>query len=89
MYPFQASKDFKDYEKPVSKQTKALHSTKAAKTHPAILESTRLPRNPETRPNILTKDLHRNPSVPVRLQLKGRPRTSESNIQIDSFFSNT
>ncbi len=87
MYPSQpfTSKDFKDCEKPFSLQTKALHSAKTAKTHPAILESTRLPRNPETRPNILAKDLHRNTLVPVTLPLIGRPRISESNIQSDSF----
>jgi hypothetical protein len=65
MYPFQTftSKDFKDCENHFSLQTKALHSAKTEKTHPAILESTRLPRNPETRPNILAKDLHRNTLV--------------------------
>ncbi len=87
MYPSKTftSKDFKDCEKPPFLQTKALHSAKTAETHPAILESTRLPRSPETRPNLLAKDLHRNTLVPVSLQPTGRPRTSENIIQIDSF----
>jgi len=91
IYPFQSFtfKDFKDCEKHYSVQMKFLHSAKTAKTHPAILESTILPRTPETRPTELTRDLGRNILVPVTLPLIGQPRTSESNIQIDSFFSNT
>ncbi len=87
VYPLQTflSKNFKDCEKHFFLQTKALHSAKTAKTHPAILESTRLHRNPGTRPNIHAKDLHGNTLVPVTLQLIGRPRTSEGNLQIDSF----
>jgi len=87
MYSFHTftSKDFKDCGEHFSLQTKALQLARAARTSPAILGSMRLPRNPETRPNILTKDLHRNTLVPVELQQLGQPRTSESNIQIDSF----
>jgi hypothetical protein len=87
MYPFQTftSGDFKDCNKHFSLQTKALHLAKKAKTPTAILESTRLPRNPETRLTIPTKDLHRNTLVPVTLQLLGQCRISENNPQIDSF----
>jgi hypothetical protein len=85
MYPFQTftSRDFKDCEKHFSLQTKALHLAQKAKTHTTILESTRLPRNPETQPTIPAKDLHRNTLVPVTLQLLGQPRISENNPQID------
>jgi hypothetical protein len=64
---------------------KALHLARTAATQPAIPESTSLPRNPETGPNILTKDLHHNTLVPVTLQLIGQPRNSENITQIDSF----
>jgi hypothetical protein len=87
MYPFQkfTFKDFKDCEKHYSGQMKVLPSTKTAKTHQAILESTRLPRTPGTQPNVLARDLHRNILVLITLPLIGQPRTSEGNIQIDSF----
>jgi hypothetical protein len=73
MYPFKTftSKEIKDCEWHSSLQTKALHSAKTAKAYPAIFESTRLPRSPETRLNIIVKDLHRNTLVPVSLQLTG------------------
>jgi hypothetical protein len=88
VYPLQTftSTNFKDCEKHFILQTKALHSAKTEKTNPAILESTRLHGNPETRPNILAKDLHRNTLVSVTLQLIGRLRTSGSNIQIYLIF---
>jgi hypothetical protein len=87
MYPFRTFtlKDFRGCEKHFSLQMKALHLARTAATQPAIPESTSLPRNPETRPNILTKDLHRNTLVPVTLQLIGQPRNSENITQIDSF----
>ena len=73
MYPFKTftSKEIKDCEWHSSLQTKALHSAKTAKAYPAIFESTRLPRSPETRLNIIVYDLHRNTLVPVSLQLTG------------------
>ncbi len=87
MYPCRtfSFKDFRNCEKHFSLWMRALHLARTAATQPAIPESTRLPRNPETRPNILTKDLHKNTLVPVTLQLIGRPRNSENNTQIDSF----
>ncbi len=62
MYPFQTFTfgDSEDCDKHFSLQTKALHSAKKAKTPIAILESTRLPRNPETRMTIPAQELHRN-----------------------------
>ncbi len=63
----------------------ALHWAKTAATQLAIPESTRLPRNPETRLDILAKDLHRNTLVPVKLRSISRTRNSENNNQIDSF----
>jgi hypothetical protein len=78
-------KDFRACEKHCSLRMKALHWAKAAVTQLATPESTRLPRNPETRPDILAKDLRRNTLVPVTLQLIGRPRNSGNNTQIDSF----
>jgi len=86
MYPFQTFtfRDFKGCKKHFSLQTKASHSAKKAKTHTAILKSTRLPRNPETQLTIPAKDLHRNTLVPVTLQLLDQPRISENNPQMDS-----
>ncbi len=78
-------KDFRACEKHCSLQMIPLHWAKTAATQLAIPESTRLPRNPETRPDTLAKDLHRNTLVPVTLQLISRPRNSENNTQIDSF----
>jgi hypothetical protein len=87
MYPFRTFtlKDFRGCKKHFSLRTKALHLARTAATQPTIPESTRLPRNPETRPDVLAKDLHRNTLVPVTLQLTGQPRNSENNTQIDSF----
>ncbi len=86
-HPFRTftSKDFRACEKHYSLRMIALHWAKTAVTQLAIPESTRLPRNPETRPDILAEDLHRNILVPVTPQLKSRPRNSENNTQIDSF----
>jgi hypothetical protein len=78
-------KDFRACEKHRSLRTKALHWAKTLATQLAIPESTRLPRNPENRLDLLAKDLHRNILVPVTLRSKGRPRNSEDNTQIDSF----
>jgi len=91
-YPFRkfTLEDLKDCEKHFSLQSKALHWAKTEQTHPAIFESTRLHGNPETRPNLLTKDLHRNTLVSVTLPLAGRLRTSESNPQFClNFYSYT
>jgi len=72
-YPFRkfTFEDLKDCEKHFSTQMKALHWAKTEPTHPAILESTRLHGNPETRPNLLAKDLHRNTLVSPTLHLAG------------------
>ncbi len=78
-------KDFRACEKLYSLQVVALHWAKTAVTQLAIPESTRLPRNPETQPDILAKDLHKNILVPVTPQLKSQTRNSENNTQIDSF----
>jgi hypothetical protein len=64
---------------------KASHWAKTAATQLAIPESTRSPRNPETRPDLLNKDICRNTLIPVTLQLISRTRSSENNTQIDSF----
>ena len=77
--------NFRACEKHCSLQMKALHWAKTAATQLAIPEPTRSPRNPETRPDILNKDLCRNTLIPVTLQLISRTRSSENNTQIDSF----
>jgi hypothetical protein len=77
--------DFRACEKHCSLQMIAWHWAKTSAPQLAIPESTRLPRNPETRPDLFSKDLHRNTLVPVTLQLTSRPRNSENNTHIDSF----
>ena len=83
-YPFQkfTLEDLKNCGKHFSLQSKAWHWAKIDQTNPAIFESTRLHGNPETRPNLFTKDLHGNPIVSLTLHLTGLLRTSESNTQI-------
>jgi len=69
--------DFWACEKHCSLWMIAWHWAKTASPQLAIPESIRLHRNPETRPDLLAKDLHRNTLVPVTLQLTSRPRNSE------------
>jgi hypothetical protein len=76
-------KDFRACEKHRSLRTKASHWAKTAATQLAIPESTRLPRNPETRIDLLTKDLHGNTFVPVALRSIRRTRNSENNGEAD------
>jgi hypothetical protein len=84
-HPFQTFTfpDFRACEKHCSLRMIAWHWAKTAAPQLTIPESTRLPRNPETRPDLLAKVLHRNILVPVTLQLTSQPRNSENNTQID------
>jgi hypothetical protein len=61
--------DFRACEKHCSLRMIAWHWAKTAASQLTIPESTRLPRNPETLPDLLAKDFHRNTLVPVTLQL--------------------
>jgi hypothetical protein len=91
-YPFRrfTLEDLKDCKKHFNLQTKALHWAKTEQTHPAILDSTRLHKTPETRPNLPAKDLHMNTLVSVILHLAGRLRISQSNPQFClNFYSYT
>jgi hypothetical protein len=86
-YPFLTftCKDFRACEKHHSLQTRAWHWAKILATQLTIPESTQLPRKPENRFDLFTKDLHRNILVPVTLRSKGLLRNSENNTQIESF----
>ncbi len=78
-------KNLRVCEKHYSLQTTALNWAKTAVTQLTNPESTRFPRNPETRPDIFARDLHRSISVPIAPQLKESNRNSENNTKIDSF----
>jgi hypothetical protein len=69
-----------------SRKTASLWA-KTAVTQLANPDSTRSFRNPEPQPNVLTRNLYRNPLVLISLQSIGRPRNSENYTQTDAFIS--
>jgi len=73
------------YEMLCSSQKTASSQAKTAETASATPDSIRSFRVPETRPNILYRNLHRNTLVPKHLRSLGRSRNPENDCYNDSF----